>query len=111
PPRAKVKPGWAPDAGGGEAPVTRRPPPPRRDGPTEGGVWFRINVGQRQRADPKWLVPMLCRRGGIDKADIGRFNILANETRVLIRGSVAEAFLDAASLPDRQDPRVKIVPA
>ncbi len=111
-PRAKVKPGWAPDVGGGEAPVTRRPPPPpRRDGPTEGGVWFRINVGQRQRADPKWLVPMLCRRGGIDKADIGRFNILANETRVLIRGSVAEAFIDAASRPDRQDPRVKIVPA
>jgi ATP-dependent RNA helicase DeaD len=72
------------------------------------GVWFRVNVGHKQRADPKWLVPMLCRRGEIDKADIGAFRIFAEETRVLVSQAVAERFLDHASRPDRQDPRVRI---
>ena len=28
----------------------------------EDTVWFRINIGRRQNADPRWILPLLCRR-------------------------------------------------
>ncbi len=35
------------------------------------GVWFKLDIGSKKNADPKWLLPMLCRRGKITKHDIG----------------------------------------
>ncbi|GDX82143.1 DEAD/DEAH box helicase [Deltaproteobacteria bacterium] len=74
------------------------------------GTWFRINVGHTQRADPKWLLPMLCRRGGIQKQHIGGFRVLRHESRVLIHPAVAERFAKAAGKPDPADPNIRIVP-
>lgn len=88
----------------------RRPPAPRANAAPE-GVWFKVNVGLHQRADPKWLLPMLCRRGNIEKEHIGGFRVFAHETRVLIRADIAGAFFERASRPDNKDPRVIIVPA
>ena len=34
-------------------------------------MWFRMDVGRRQNADPRWLLPLICRRGHITKAEIG----------------------------------------
>src|SRR5690606_26686960 len=34
-------------------------------------VWFSLSVGRRQNAEPRWLIPMLCRTGGITKREIG----------------------------------------
>ena len=74
------------------------------------GTWFRISVGHAHRADPKWLLPMLCRRGGIQKQHIGGFRVLRHETRVLIHPSVAERFAKSAGRPDPADPNIRIVP-
>ena len=38
----------------------------------DGSEWFRISVGRRGNADPKWLIPMICRLGHLTKKDIGR---------------------------------------
>jgi ATP-dependent RNA helicase DeaD len=74
---------------------------PRREGggPT---VWFSMNVGRAQKADPKWLLPMICRMGGVEKREIGAIRILDRETRFeIIAGSAADF---AARLPrDGQD--------
>ena len=43
-------------------------------------VWFRMDIGRRQNADPRWLLPLLCRRGHITKNEIGAIRIAANET-------------------------------
>jgi ATP-dependent RNA helicase DeaD len=74
------------------------------------GAWFRINVGHAHRADPKWLLPMLCRRGGIQKQHVGGFRVLRHETRVLIHPAVAERFARAVQRPDPADPNIRVVP-
>ncbi len=64
-------------------------------------VWFSMNVGRRQRADPKWLVPLICRQGNVTKQDIGNIRIFDTETKFEINQALAEHF--AASLPKSGD--------
>jgi ATP-dependent RNA helicase DeaD len=91
------------------APVAKRP----HSRSTEPGqsTWFSINVGRSLKADPKWLVPLICRRGGVTKAEIGAIRIFADETRVEIASSAAERFAAASRRPDRQDPRIRFSPS
>ena len=110
---------WNPPAPRKERPLgAARPAARSYEGPPEGGdddnlppgAWFRINVGHAHRADPKWLLPMLCRRGGIQKQHIGGFRVLRHETRVLIHPSVAERFARSTQRPDPADPNIRVVP-
>ncbi|MGE0551031.1 MAG: DEAD/DEAH box helicase [Kofleriaceae bacterium] len=71
-------------------------------------VWFTINVGRSKNADPKWLVPLLCRRGQIGKRDIGKIQILARETRVEIASTVSDRFAEAIRQPDPKDRNIHI---
>ena len=59
------------------------------------GVWFRLDVGRRDNADPRWIIPLLCRRGGVTKPDIGTIRILPSETLVEIAPDMAERFVVA----------------
>ncbi len=64
-----------------------------------GGVWFRLDIGRKKNADPKWLLPMLCKRGGVTKRDIGAIRIFDRESKVEIAPRVAEAFAAAVAGP------------
>ena len=66
-----------------------------RDDQQGGGVWFRLDVGRRQNADPRWIIPLLCRRGGVTKPDIGSIRIMPSETLVEIAPDMAERFMVA----------------
>jgi ATP-dependent RNA helicase DeaD len=70
-------------------------PRPKKTGPAlaGGSVWFRLNVGREKNADPRWLLPMICRQGGVTKREIGAIRIFDHETRVEIAGEVSESFL------------------
>ena len=57
-----------------------------------GAAWFRLDVGRKKNADPKWLLPMLCRKGNVTKQDIGAIEILEHETRVEIAKPIAAQF-------------------
>src|SRR3984957_14047604 len=54
---------------------------PHAFGPTAKGVWFRLDIGRSKNADPKWLLPMICRAGGLTKQDIGTIRIFDNEKK------------------------------
>ena len=84
---------------------------PRREArePMKGGAWFRMNVGHAHQADPRWIVPILCRRGQIEKKHIGAIRIFTNETKIEISSEVADAFDKAVRAPDRKDPSIRIV--
>lgn len=43
-------------------------------------VWFRMDIGRRHNADPRWLLPLLCRRGHVTRNEIGAIRIAASET-------------------------------
>ncbi|NJM49544.1 MAG: DEAD/DEAH box helicase [Sphingomonadales bacterium] len=66
-------------------------------------IWFRINVGRNNNADPKWLLPLICRRGGVTKNDVGAIRIAANETFVGIAANSAKAFAKQVQKPGRDE--------
>lgn len=75
-------------------------------------VWFRINVGRKNNADPKWLLPLLCRRGGVTKNDVGAIRIMADESYVGIAAKAVKQFAKAAQKPGNdEDDDVVIVQA
>ena len=59
----------------------------------ESGAWFSLSVGRKQRAEPRWLLPLICKAGDITKTDVGSIKILETETRFEITASKADAFL------------------
>ena len=72
----------------------------------EGSVWFRLNIGRAKDADPKWLIPLLCRAGRISKAEIGAIKISDRETVFEIAAAHAEGF--AAATMRMADKNMKI---
>jgi ATP-dependent RNA helicase DeaD len=60
-------------------------------------VWFRMDVGRRQNADPRWILPLLCRRGHITKNEIGAIRIAPNETRFQVPRAMAARFAAAVA--------------
>jgi ATP-dependent RNA helicase DeaD len=60
-------------------------------------VWFRMDLGRRQNADPRWILPLLCRRGHITRNEIGAIRIGADETYFQIPTKIADKFADAAA--------------
>ena len=98
-----------------EPPEARRPqsaPPPktfkapreRFSGPT---AWFRLDIGRKKNADPKWLLPMLCRKGNVAKEDIGAIRIFEYETKVEIAERVAQAFAVNVRRPGGENIRIE----
>ena len=69
----------------------------------EDTVWFRMNVGRRQNADPRWILPLICRRGGITKNEVGAIRIQANETGFQIPRVLANRFAQAVAKSAGQD--------
>ena len=52
-----------------------------------------MNVGRRHNADPRWLLPLLCRRGHITRTEIGAIRIAASETYFEVTDRAATSFL------------------
>ncbi|RUM95945.1 DEAD/DEAH box helicase [Pseudaminobacter arsenicus] len=63
---------------------------PRSD--FDNGVWFRVSVGRKQRAEPRWLLPMICKAGGITKRAVGSIRIQDTDSQFEIAGDKADAF-------------------
>jgi ATP-dependent RNA helicase DeaD len=80
-----------------------------RHGMAEGSVWFRAAIGRRKNAEARWLLPMICRRGGIDKHDIGAIRIMDTTTEFEISERVAESFAIKVRRPDKED-NIRIEP-
>ena len=70
-------------------------------------AWFKLDIGRTRNADPKWLLPMLCRKGNISKADIGVIRVYDNETQFEISESVAADFTVNMRRPGGENIRVE----
>jgi ATP-dependent RNA helicase DeaD len=92
-------------------------PAQRSDGPRPGfedSVWFRMDIGRRHNADPRWILPLLCRRGHVTKREIGAIRIAATETMFEIPREAAGRFVAAvkrtADMDSDGEGSVAIVP-
>ncbi len=107
----------APEEQFDEAPPVREPVPGRFGGMTRelrepqrsmtGGAWFRLTIGRRQNADPKWLIPLICRLGGVTKADIGAIRIFDTDTRFEITAEAADRFAQATRHAGEGEARIE----
>ncbi|MGB7205393.1 MAG: DEAD/DEAH box helicase [Anderseniella sp.] len=59
------------------------------------GVWFSISIGRSKNAEPRWVLPMLCRVGNIASAEIGAIRIHNDLSYVEIAEGSVDKFLKA----------------
>jgi ATP-dependent RNA helicase DeaD len=77
----------------------------------EGGIWFSLSLGRKQRADPKWLLPMICKAGGVSRRDVGSIRIDDTETRFEIAADKAAGFTEQINRPGSTERGIVIAPA
>ena len=80
-----------------------------RESMAGGSVWFRIGVGRKKNAEARWLLPMICRRGGVTKQDIGAIRIYGEHSEFEISAKSAEQFSVSLKKPDKEE-NIRIEP-
>jgi len=63
--------------------------------------WIALSVGRDDRAEARWLLPLLCRAGGIDKDAIGAIRVQQKETFVELTEASLPGFFTMLG-PDAQ---------
>ncbi|MEO8811682.1 MAG: DEAD/DEAH box helicase [Caulobacteraceae bacterium] len=89
------------------APRERRPRSDEGRGDFGETVWFRLPVGRSSNADPKWLLPMICRRGHVTRKDIGAIRIFDRETKFEIARAAADRFAAAIAAAPKEPIRIE----
>jgi ATP-dependent RNA helicase DeaD len=79
----------------GDRPASREDSAPRRREDFGPSAWVSLSVGRKQNAEPRWLIPLLCRSGDITRHDIGAIKMQQDETFVQISNDSLEHFLAA----------------
>ena len=68
----------------------------RRGSDFSDGQWVKLGVGRKNKADPKWLIPMLCKSGGFSRGSIGAIRIEPDATHVELKPDAANRLIEAA---------------
>jgi ATP-dependent RNA helicase DeaD len=55
--------------------------------------WLSLSVGHADRAEARWLLPLLCRAGGIEKDAIGAIRVGPSESYVELDNAAMDGFL------------------
>ncbi len=87
----------------------QRPRTERRD--MSGARWFTASVGRNRRAEPRWILPLVCKAGGITRDDVGSIKILDEETRFEISADKAAEFAERVARIGSGEKGVTISPA
>ncbi len=66
---------------------------PRVQAPFGDSVWFSISIGRSRSAEPRWLLPMLCRAGNITAKTIGAIRVHEAVSYVEIQAGSVDGFL------------------
>lgn len=85
-----------------------KPRPERRD--MSSATWFTLSIGRRNRAEPRWILPLICKAGGITRDDVGSIKIHDEHTRFQIAADKAEAFASRIARDGSGEKGVTIAP-
>ncbi len=83
--------------------------PPREDNREK--VWFRLNIGRERNADPRWLLPLICKAGNISKAEIGAIKIYDRDTRFQVLAEIADQFAETVRTSKNKEGQISRVGA
>lgn len=67
----------------------------------ENGTWVSLSIGRKHKAEPRWLLPMLCKAADITKKEIGSIRINDDNTHVELAPGISDKLL-AALGPNRK---------
>ncbi|WP_071672487.1 DEAD/DEAH box helicase [Nioella nitratireducens] len=56
-------------------------------------AWVSLSIGRDKGAEPRWLLPLLCRAGGLDKGQIGKIRVQDTATFVELQAPAVADFL------------------
>jgi ATP-dependent RNA helicase DeaD len=88
--------------------VTSAEGKPRSTLAREGVVLFRVNLGAKDKAEPGWLLPLVCRRGAVTRKEVGAIRVERDHTLIEIVASAAAEFAANAGEKDPRAPHVRI---
>ncbi len=71
-------------------------------------TWLSISVGRNDKAEPRWLLPMICRGGDISKRDIGAIRVQAGETFVQLNAQISNDFMKALGSAKELEEGIKV---
>jgi ATP-dependent RNA helicase DeaD len=74
----------------------------------DGGVWFKLPVGRKQKAEARWILPLVCKAGGITSRDIGAIKIFETESLEKVSAGAAQSFSRALARSGRRDDSITI---
>ncbi len=74
-----------------EAFEPKKPPRDRTD--FVDGVWISVSVGRKHQAEPRWLIPMLCKTTTLTSKEIGAIRAQYTETFVEIQKGAIDGFM------------------
>jgi ATP-dependent RNA helicase DeaD len=64
-------------------------------------------IGRKHNADPKWMIPLICKAGNVTKQEIGAIKIFDRETKFEIATHVAESFKASTANMKDSEPRIE----
>lgn len=68
----------------------------RRGADFPDGQWIKLGVGRKKKADPKWLIPMLCKSGGFSRQSIGAIRIDPDASYVELKPEALHRLMEVA---------------
>ncbi len=57
-------------------------------------VWFKMGIGRKQNAEPRWILPLICRRGHITRNEIGAIRVGPEESWFQVPRAIAPKFIE-----------------
>ena len=76
-----------------------------------GSAWFTLSLGRKHRAEPKWILPLICKAGSITRDDVGSIKIFDEETRFQISAAKAADYAETVARDGSGEKGVTIAPA
>ncbi len=86
----------------------RKPRKPNDRSDFDDGVWISLNVGRNRNADPKWLIPLICKAGKLTKKDLGAIRIHQDETQVEIAPDSFADFIQQIGPDAKLDKQIRV---
>ncbi len=65
----------------------------KADSDFDDGVWVSLSIGRNQQAEPRWLIPLLCRSGNMTKREIGAIRIANDESFIELTANIIDGFM------------------
>ena len=81
----------------------------KRDQNFKNSVWYSLSVGGNDNAEPRWLLPMLCRAAHLNKDDIGAIRVQSDKTFIELSSECVVKFNEAIGSSKKLEKTIEVV--